>query len=657
MTKGIGKLTAFIVLFLMTSLNFAYETEAASPIKVYVDGSVMTFTKAPYQSSNKQTYVEFDTVYKKMGYKINTRKNTISYSKKGYSNKMDIGKTYVYVNGKKKTIGAPIQKVGKKVYVPVTAIPVTSDKTVRWSKNKTAIFIEGKNPKINVTGNITSLTLEKGARKNIDVSSTKTILKDEDVVWKTSNSKVAVVDSKGNITAVSKGTASITITIPNSTSSYKMTVTVTPKKVKSISLPKTVQMLKGSKKTLKYTVSPADAEEYQIIWTSSNSGVVEVSSKGEIKAVKTGKATVKAALKGSSSIIATTSVTVQPKEIEEIKLPTDLKIEEGQKQKLKYTTAPVDAEEYKVRWSSSRSDIVDVKQDGEIVALKPGLASITVRVEDSHQIYAVMDVLVTEKILSLEDVKGTDGPTLQKYFSQHYKELQTPLGDWKPEFSVQKYEDEMTISIGYGRQSPFLLKYDDPTLEEFEYGRILTAQEKMETKQLLRAFMQKIASDVFYAFPDDYVKARFYTSGYKYPHIKEGFWYTSFLTWDNGVNRGDQLKWDPKGDDYNFVLDQPITELFVTNPNDGKLYGSKGDIPTTIYMKKGEKIKLQLSVTPAQDISQYTFKELGFRTSSMYKKTELDENGYIEAKQIGRDFISIYFDEVNSLFMTIQVVE
>lgn len=638
----------------MASMIFTCATEAASPIKVYVDGSSLSFTKTPYQS-NKQTYVEFDTVYKKMGYKISTSKNTISYSKKGYLNKMDIGKTYVYVNGKKKTIGASVQKVGKKIYIPVTAIPATSDKTVRWSKSKTAIFIEGKNPKINVKGNITSLTLEKGARKNIDVSSSKTVLKDEDVVWKTSNSKVATVDAKGNITAVSKGVATITITIPNSTSSYKMSVTVTPMKVKTISLPKTVQILKGSKQRLKHTVSPADAEEYQIIWTSSNSGIVEVSNKGEIKAVKTGKATVKATLKGSRSIIATTSVTVKPKEIEEIKLPTDLKLEEGQKQKVTYLTAPADAEGYKVNWSSSRSDIVDVTQNGEITALKPGLASITVRVEDSHQIYAVMDVLVTEKILSLEEVKGTDGPTLQKYFRQHYKELQTPLGDWKPEFSIQKYEDEMTISIGYGRQSPFLLKYDDPTLEEFEYGRVLTAQEKIETKQLLRAFMQKIASDVFYAFPDDYVKARFYTSGYKYPHIKAGFWYTSFLTWDNGVNGGDHLKWDPKSDDYNFVLDQKITDLFVLHPQDGKLYGSNDYIPE-IRIKKGERIKLTLSVTPAQDISSYTLNELGFRISTKNNYLEVDENGYIEGKKVGKSSVSILFDE-NMLYMSVQVVE
>ncbi|MFJ8247507.1 Ig domain-containing protein [Peribacillus asahii] len=656
MIKQTRILATFIVLMLIMSFSFGAHAQVATPIKVYVDGSYMSFTKAPYYSS-KQLYIEFDTVYKKLGYKITTNKNTITYTKKGYSNKMVIGKNYVYVNGKKKSISVPVHKIGKKVYVPVIAVPITTDKAVRWNKSKTAIFIEVKNPAIKVIGNVTSLSLEKGVKKNLDVFSSQTMLKDEDVVWRTSNSKIATVDSKGYLTALNKGNASITISIPGHTSSYKLNVTVTPKKVKKVTIPnKTVRLVKGEKQTFQYTVSPADAEGYQILWSSSDNGVVEVNDKGEITAVKTGTATINASLQGSSSIFATSVVTVVPKAIEKLTLPAELNVVEGQKLMLPYTVAPADAEGYKLKWSSTNTEVATVNSDGEIQGIKPGTTYITARVENSH-IYAAINITVTERIISLEEVKGSDGPTLQKYLNQHYKELMTPLGDWKPEFSARKSGNEIDITIGWGGvPSPYVLKYDDESIEKFHYGRILTAQEKIETKQLLRAFMKEVGADIFNAFPGNYVKAQFYTGGYKYPHIKVGYWSTSFLTWDNGVERGNQLHWDPKLDDYNFVLDQELTDLSVVHPQDGKTYGSKDYIPY-ITIKKGEKIKLQLIATPVQDISQYSFKELGFRPLISYNYINVDDNGYIEGKQVGKDALSLHFGDVYSLYIPIQVIE
>lgn len=248
-----------VIVLLIVTLAFIAtgwwsQAEAANRVKVYKDGQAVTFTKGPFYS-NEQLYVEFDTVYKKLGYTIATKKKNITYTKKGFKNKMTIGSKNVFVNGKKKVLAAPVQKIKEKIYVPVTAVPLTTEKTIRWNKKKTSLYIEIKNPSIKIANNITSLSLEKGSTKRFAVSSPHTVLKNEDILWESSDTNVAKVDGKGLISGIKKGTAIITISIPDSSSTYQVKVNVTPKKVKTISLVKSKELFKGEKQTLKYSVT------------------------------------------------------------------------------------------------------------------------------------------------------------------------------------------------------------------------------------------------------------------------------------------------------------------------------------------------------------------------------------------------------------------
>ena len=97
--------------------------------------------------------------------------------------------------------------------------------------------------------------------------------------YKTSNKKVAKVNSSGKVTGVKKGTATITVT--NNGMSKKFKVTVKNPKLNKNS----VTLKKG--KTFKIKVTgKVGSQKY----SSSNKKVASVSSKGKVKAKKAGKA-------------------------------------------------------------------------------------------------------------------------------------------------------------------------------------------------------------------------------------------------------------------------------------------------------------------------------------------------------------------------------
>ena len=103
------------------------------------------------------------------------------------------------------------------------------------------------------------------------------------ITYKSSNSKVATVNAKGTVTAKKAGTAKITVT------SNKKSVTVTIS-VKSLSLNKKSLSFYGNEvETLKVIKTSK-----KIKWSSSNSKIAKVSSKGKVTGVNVGKATISA---------------------------------------------------------------------------------------------------------------------------------------------------------------------------------------------------------------------------------------------------------------------------------------------------------------------------------------------------------------------------
>lgn len=138
-----------------------------------------------------------------------------------------------------------------------------------------------------------------GLKKSVTVSKGKTytlkpgldpITSQEKVTYSSSNTKVATVSSKGVITGKAAGTAKITV----KSGSKKATITVKVAKVKTTKLsgvPSSKTVKKGKTFTIKASVAPKNSDE-KVTYKTSNKKIATVTSKGVVKGIKKGTATV-----------------------------------------------------------------------------------------------------------------------------------------------------------------------------------------------------------------------------------------------------------------------------------------------------------------------------------------------------------------------------
>lgn len=148
---------------------------------------------------------------------------------------------------------------------------------------------------IPVTGvnlNQSSLVLRKGSTFKLTATIAPANATDQAISWTTSNPGVATVDAGGNVSAVGGGTAVITTATHDGGFKAQCAVNV-PIPVTGISLNKTVDIIKaGSTDTLVAAVSPFDAVDKAVTWSSSNPAVATVDQNGFVTAVAIGKATI-----------------------------------------------------------------------------------------------------------------------------------------------------------------------------------------------------------------------------------------------------------------------------------------------------------------------------------------------------------------------------
>ena len=140
-----------------------------------------------------------------------------------------------------------------------------------------------------------SITLAKGKTATLKTTVTVTPNKsaNKKVKYKSSNSKVASVTSKGKITAKKAGSAKITVTsTKNSKKKATVKVKVVTGKVKSIKVTATAKTIKvGQKTKVKATIKTTGKKPNKsVVWSSSNEAVATVDKNGNVTAKKAGSA-------------------------------------------------------------------------------------------------------------------------------------------------------------------------------------------------------------------------------------------------------------------------------------------------------------------------------------------------------------------------------
>lgn len=283
------------------------------------------------------------------------------------------------------------------------------------SVNITATTVDGSNLatscKVTVTPHyVQSISLDRtttslvvGDMVQLAVSILPANATDKTVIWNSSNTSVATVNSMGLVTGLQTGTATITATSADGSScTAACAVTVTPRLADSITLaPTEVTLVAGDKQQLGATVLPANTTNKSVIWSSSNASVAIVSSNGLVTAVQPGIATITGSCADGSGYSATCAVTVTPRLVESISLSTsELMLEIGKTWGLSATVLPSNATNKTVEWSSSDESVATVNSEGRVSGVMPGSAIITASCTDGSCNSATCIVTITPSCTS-----------------------------------------------------------------------------------------------------------------------------------------------------------------------------------------------------------------------------------------------------------------
>ena len=242
---------------------------------------------------------------------------------------------------------------------------------------------------------------EKMAERYDDFQLTATIAPlnfTDAVVWTSSNEEVATVSDTGYVEICGVGTAVITVTAGNVKAACKITV---PQLIDWIEFDEDeIELKAGQTYQLKPYISPSDATNKKLKYTSSDTKVAEVSASGLVTAKSEGEAKIRAAATDGSDEYAVCYVTVTGKaKVTGITLDrTSAEVKRGEKLTLNVTVSPSYASNKKVVWKSANTKIATVDANGSVTAKAPGRTKITVTSVENSSYQASCTVTVPYKI-------------------------------------------------------------------------------------------------------------------------------------------------------------------------------------------------------------------------------------------------------------------
>lgn len=225
------------------------------------------------------------------------------------------------------------------------------------------------------------ITIDKAGTGKVTANVEPWNASNTDVTYTSSDESIVTVDSKGNLKGIKVGTATITATNSNGDTDTCI-VTVQPARAKQVSLSKkSITSSYGKKVALKATVSPNYVINKNVLWSSSNTRIAKVDSKGIVTLTgKYGKCTITAISQDNNTVKATCAVNVFHNKVKSMtvnKTKATL-TRKGQTLNLKATLKASNSK-YRVSnptviWKSSNKKIATVNSKG-VVTIKRKITS------------------------------------------------------------------------------------------------------------------------------------------------------------------------------------------------------------------------------------------------------------------------------------------
>lgn len=302
------------------------------------------------------------------------------------------------------------------------------------------------------------LNLTKGERETITMTVLPEDAGNKNVIWTSSDSSVATVDSSGFVTAVGGGTATITVQAEDGSKVATSCAVNVIEHVEAVNLNKaSIEITKGQTETLSATILSDKATNKNITWTSSDSSVATVDNTGKVTAVSAGTTTITVTSedgnKTASCNVTVKNIPVQPigqnpaaptlvpvetatgktvgTVIHSMKLNTT-KVTLGKKASINLvaTISPENATNTTVVWTSSNTNVATVSSTGKVTAKAAGTAVITASAQDGSNVTSSCTVTVSKNKsykITYKLNKGTNAATNPTYYAKGLKlKLENP---------------------------------------------------------------------------------------------------------------------------------------------------------------------------------------------------------------------------------------
>lgn len=280
-----------------------------------------------------------------------------------------------------------------------------------------------KNVIENVELNPKKETIYEGDTLQIEVIVTPNEMSDK-VVWESTNSLIATVDN-GLVTGIKEGTIAIKAKVGDyeEYSIIEVKRKVIPvEKIELVS--EKTELIVGDASIVNATIIPVDATNQSIIWSSSDSNILEVDN-GNILAKNSGTATITAQIDDVSSNV---TIIVKPKIIDVTSLSfnvSKMSINTGESFTIVGTISPDNATDKVITWSSSDNSIATVS-NGVVKCLKAGTVTITGKSNNGKMatcIVTIKNKILPAKVPTESPTKSYKSDTLSYYVinkSGHY---------------------------------------------------------------------------------------------------------------------------------------------------------------------------------------------------------------------------------------------
>ncbi|MBP5274592.1 MAG: Ig domain-containing protein, partial [Abditibacteriota bacterium] len=154
-------------------------------------------------------------------------------------------------------------------------------------------------PSVAVTGvtlNKTSAKVEKGKTITLTATVAPEDATNQAVTWTSYDTSIATVTSEGKVKGIAPGTTTIRVKTKDGgfTAKCKVTVTQATVAVTGVALNKTVaSVAKGKTFTLKAVVTPTNATNQNVTWSSYDTSIATVTSEGKVKGIAPGTTTIR----------------------------------------------------------------------------------------------------------------------------------------------------------------------------------------------------------------------------------------------------------------------------------------------------------------------------------------------------------------------------